>query len=112
MGKAKDKPSTRWWLTNADDANQICFHFHGEGKPGNFEYDAHLARIRDAVIGEPKKMVIGIVEWVMKCEALHEAEMQNPEGGPVEPFIASSLFEQWARENCKGKHKYSPREAV
>lgn len=99
MGKTKDpRLSTRWFLANEEDAEQIAFHFHGPGNPGAWNFIAHHAQIKNAVVGQPKKQVLALVEWALA------KRLEAPE---EEPFLCGVAFDEWAKRRRIGTYKYA-----
>lgn len=95
MGKKPMKLSTRWFVGNEDDAIQIAEWFHGEGEIGNWNYEENYEKIRNAVVGTPKKGVTAMVQWCLEKRA--EAE-------PEDPFVAAIAFDEWARRMKFGSY--------
>lgn len=95
---AKKKPlsqSTRWFVGNEDDAQQIAEWFHSEGQPGHAMFDENLEKIRNAVVGTPKKGIVGMLDWCLK---------QLAESPVEDPFVAGVAFDEWAQKRGYGKY--------
>lgn len=113
----KDRPTTKWWTANREDAMEIAVRFHGSylttdsneewaqefARERNLRFEQHRQTIEDAIVGEPKKRILGIVEWVLGHEKAYNEELEM--GETPEPFVASALFDGWAREHRAGKYR-------
>lgn len=87
---AKKKPwTTAWLVADENVAIQIAVHFHGPGKPGNWNYDEHLQTISDNVVGQPMKRVLGILDWTLQKEHEHKELL---EAGETSEFVAANCF--------------------
>lgn len=93
---AKDpRLSTKWWVCNEDDAEQLALEFHGPKKPGAYRYEENHATIADVIVGLPKKQVLGFVDWALK------QRLTAPE---EEPFLFAHALDEWAKARGFGPY--------